>query len=222
MRGVGAVGQKERMFGELGPPRQHDGEQRGVNGEGGRALGIGGAITGVRAAHEGLGADLGAQAGGVEEGEARMDDLEVDLGEIGSELGAGGGGREGGGGGAPRGVPLGRGREQVGEDSKGEDEESKEQEQKGVTSRPVVTIHVEPGGATAEQAHTASEEILTLLEAQGVPRGDVTVEWKEGHVRRWGLGENYVELEERPSTSRGDAHRHWETRTGIVGSSEIR
>ena len=47
-----------------------------------------------------------------------------------------------------------------------------------------------------------------LLEGQGVPRGDVTVEWKEGHVRRWGLGENYVELEERPSASRGDAYRH--------------
>ncbi|KAL1662514.1 hypothetical protein GGF50DRAFT_89935 [Schizophyllum commune] len=114
------------------------------------------------------------------------------------------------------------------EESKGKDEkskeqeESKEQEQKGATSRPVIMIHVEPGGATAEQAHTASEEILALLEAQGVPRGDVTVEWKEGHVRRWGLGENYVELEERPSASRGDAYRHWETRTGIVGSSEIR
>ncbi|KAL1686645.1 hypothetical protein GGG16DRAFT_128556 [Schizophyllum commune] len=78
-----------------------------------------------------------------------------------------------------------------------EDEQSKEQEPKAVTSRPVITIHVEPGGATAEQAHMASEEILALLEAQGVPRGDVTVEWKEGHVRRWGLGENYVELEER-------------------------
>ncbi|KAL1725291.1 hypothetical protein EV714DRAFT_288005 [Schizophyllum commune] len=46
------------------------------------------------------------------------------------------------------------------------------------------------------------EEILALLEAQGVPRGDVTVEWKEGHVRRWGLGENYVELEERSSEIR--------------------
>ncbi|KAI5823417.1 hypothetical protein K523DRAFT_366707 [Schizophyllum commune Tattone D] len=118
--------------------------------------------------------------------------------------------------------------EEAGEDPKGEDEQSKEQEeskkqeQKGVTSRPVIMIHVEPGGATAEQAHTASEEILMLLEAQGVPRGDVTVEWKEGHVRRWGLGENYVELEERPSANRGDAYRNWETRTGIVGSSKIR
>ncbi|KAI4520087.1 hypothetical protein K525DRAFT_286499 [Schizophyllum commune Loenen D] len=84
----------------------------------------------------------------------------------------------------------------------GGSEESKEQEQKGATSRPVIMIHVEPGGATAEQAHTASEEILALLEAQGVPRGDVTVEWKEGHVRRWGLGENYVELEERSSEIR--------------------
>ncbi|KAL1713941.1 hypothetical protein EV715DRAFT_295639 [Schizophyllum commune] len=53
------------------------------------------------------------------------------------------------------------------EDSKGEDEDSKDQNQKAVTSRPVITIHVEPGGATAAQAHTASEEILALLEAQG-------------------------------------------------------
>uniref|UniRef100_D8QKP7 Uncharacterized protein n=1 Tax=Schizophyllum commune (strain H4-8 / FGSC 9210) TaxID=578458 RepID=D8QKP7_SCHCM len=72
--------------------------------------------------------------------------------------------------------------------------ESKEQGEDGVTSRPVIEIHVRPGGATAAQAHTASEEILTLLKGSGVPRGEVTVEWPEGHVRMWGSRQNYVEL----------------------------
>ncbi|KAI5885189.1 uncharacterized protein SCHCODRAFT_02673798 [Schizophyllum commune H4-8] len=61
--------------------------------------------------------------------------------------------------------------------------------------RPIVWVLVPPGAVTAEVAHEVSEEIFALLEKQGIARGDLEAEWAEGHVRIWGPGENYVELQ---------------------------
>ena len=62
-------------------------------------------------------------------------------------------------------------------------------------TRPIVMVHVHPGGVTAAQAaHDASEEILDLFEKHGVPRGRLTVEWGEQYVRMWGSHTNYIEI----------------------------
>ena len=62
-------------------------------------------------------------------------------------------------------------------------------------TRPIVMVHVHPGGVTAAQAgHDASEEILDLFEKHGVPRWRLTVEWGEQYVRMWGSHTNYIEI----------------------------
>ncbi|KAL1759134.1 hypothetical protein FB107DRAFT_205871, partial [Schizophyllum commune] len=60
--------------------------------------------------------------------------------------------------------------------------------------RPIVWILVHPGAVTAEVAHEVGEEIFALLEEKGIARGDLEVEWAEGHMRTWGTYTNYVEL----------------------------
>ncbi|KAI5885212.1 uncharacterized protein SCHCODRAFT_02645452 [Schizophyllum commune H4-8] len=63
--------------------------------------------------------------------------------------------------------------------------------------RPIVWVLMPPGAVTAEVAHEVSEEIFALLEKQGIARGDLEVEWAEGHMRMWGAYTNYVSLEKK-------------------------